>query len=88
MNTYTPEQIEEMVDRPQSFRIIQAWFNRGDGCAVYENHDMGHPGMGDKKFVSYGSPTAQLEVNEPPQRLPDIGGDINWRYWLIGTCRP
>jgi hypothetical protein len=49
---------------------------------------MGHPGMGDKKFVSYGSPTAQLEVNEPPQRLPDIGGDINWRYWLIGTCRP
>lgn len=69
--------------------IIQMnrWLERDDGIAVYENHDMGHADLGEKQFTSYGSPQAQLEVPEPPERLPDIGGRINWRYTLIGTYK-
>lgn len=67
--------------------LIQAWLDRGDGCAVYENHDLGHPDRGHRKCVSYGSKVAQLEEETPPNRLPDIGSEINWRYVLIGTLR-
>ena len=66
---------------------VQRWLDRGDGCAVYENHDLGHPGVGHKQFVSFGSTAAQLETDTPPQRLPDIGNAINWRYQLVGTVR-
>lgn len=67
--------------------LIDSWLARGDGAAVYENHDMGHAGLGDVKVVSYGSPEAQLEADYPPTRLPDIGSQINWRYTLVGVCR-
>lgn len=67
--------------------IINRWLERGDGVAVYENHDLGHPDIGHKQFVSYGSPSAQLEVDYPPERLPDIGGRIGWRYILVATYR-
>lgn len=64
---------------------INRWISRGDGVAVYENNDLGHPGLGQKQLVSFGSPDAQLEVSreELPSRLPDIGGNINWRYLLV-----
>lgn len=65
----------------------QKWIDRGDGVAVYENQEIGHLNCGHRKFVSFGSEKAQIEIGEadsPPQRLPDIGGDINWRYILIG----
>jgi hypothetical protein len=40
------------------------------------------------KIVSYGSPAAQLEVESPPQTLPDgiPAGAINWRYQLDAVC--
>lgn len=61
---------------------------RGDGVAVYENHDLGHPELGHRQYVSYGSAQSALgTVDPPPQRLPDWPGAINWRYTLIGTCR-
>jgi hypothetical protein len=63
---------------------VQKWLDRGDGATVYENQDLGHLQLGDKKIMSYGSPAAQLEGTEPPERLPDIGSQINWRYRLIG----
>lgn len=66
---------------------VQKWLDRGDGIAVYENHDLGHPQQGHRKFVSYGSKATQLEVEYPPERLPDIGSEINWRYVLIGTLK-
>lgn len=65
---------------------MNVWLDRGDGIAVYRNEDFGHPELGDLRFMSYGSRTAQLEVEEPPTRLPDgPGGDINWRYQLAYT---
>lgn len=67
---------------------MNGWLGRGDGIAMYENQDLGHPDLGDKRYVSYGSPAAQLETSTPPTQLPDgIGGTINWRYVLIGTYR-
>lgn len=66
---------------------MNVWLLRGDGIAVYENQDLGHPEIGDKQFASYGSPAAQLEVETPPERMPDIGGRINWRYTLFGTYK-
>jgi hypothetical protein len=70
---------------PDVLATVQRWLDRGDGAAVYENHDLGHPDAGMPKIVSYGSPAAQLEMAFPPERLPDIGGEIGWRYVLIGT---
>jgi hypothetical protein len=71
----------------ETTRKMNEWLNRGDGIAVYQNQDLGHPEIGDKQFVSFGSDAAQLEVSEPPVQLPDIGGRINWRYVLIGTYK-
>lgn len=77
-----------------AMRLVDQWIARGDGCAVYRNEDLGHPDMGRLKFVSFGSPSAQLvteypgiPAREPPDRLPDIGTEINWRFVLIGTYR-
>lgn len=69
------------------YQQFNRWLDRGDGLAIYENHDLGHPELGHIKIVSYGSQTALLETGTPPERLPDIGVDINWRYQLIGTYR-
>lgn len=67
---------------------VNRWLDRGDGIAMYENHDLGHPDVGHRKFTSYGSPQAQLEVPVPPDILPDgIGGTINWRYQLVSTYK-
>lgn len=67
--------------------VVSRWLDRGDGCAVYENQDLGHYDVGQRQFVSYGSVAAQLETAEPPVRLPDIGSAINWRYGLIAVCK-
>ena len=55
---------------------------------MYENAEIGHPNSGHLKALSFGSPQAQLEVDSPPERMPDVGRDINWRYMLKATCRP
>lgn len=67
--------------------MIDEWVQRGDGCAIYRNEDLGHPEQGQLKFLSFGGPSAQLEQAEPPQTLPDIGDEINWRYQLWETYR-
>ncbi len=81
----TPESVawlNNVVDQ------MNTWLGRGDGIAVFENQDMGHPDLGDRRFVSFGSPAAQLETDTPPDRLPDgVGGTVNWRYGLVGTYR-
>lgn len=71
----------------EHYDVVNKWLTRGDGIAVYENHDMGHPQLGHRQFISFGSKQAMLEVDIPPHRLPDIGNEINWRYQLIGTYR-
>lgn len=67
--------------------VLAGWLERGDGVAVYQNQDLDHPELGHYQLVSYGSTVAQIETEEPPARMPDIGGAINWRYQLIGTYR-
>jgi hypothetical protein len=66
---------------------VNRWLARGDGVAVYVNMALDSVHAGTRKFVSYGSPAAQLEAAEPPTRLPDIGGAINWAYQLEGVYR-
>lgn len=67
---------------------VNLWVARGDGAAVYENAEIGHPGMGLCQIASFGSSAAQLETDVPPERLPDMDGLINWRYVLVATYRP
>lgn len=74
-------------DTPGIIEKVNRWLARGDGAAVYENHDLGSVDVGQIQVVSYGSPDAQLEVAEAPEQLPDIGHRINWRYRLVGTYR-
>lgn len=78
---------EELQLDDDSIPIVNRWLERGDGIAVYENHDLGHPELGHRQFLSYGSPAAQFETDEPPQRLPDFPQKINWRYTLVGVYR-
>lgn len=84
----------ELDDSPDATRWLwettskmNEWLKRGDGIAVYENQDLGHPELGDKKFLSYGSEAAQLETDTPPEQLPDTKQSINWRYRLIGIYK-
>lgn len=71
--------------------VINAWLRRGDGVAVYENNDLGHPEVGMKVLLSYGSLASQLNVATPPEQCPDITGHpqlfIAWRYRLVGVYR-
>ena len=82
----TEEEMLELLN-PMYHGMVQRWLDRGDGVAVYKNADLGHPDLGHMQFVSFGSEKAQLEVDEPPQRMPDIGGAINWRYQLEGKVK-
>lgn len=90
---WTREQFAAYVERqyedqaPDVIRLVSRWVDRGDGAAVYENHELGHPDLGAPKIASFGSPAAQLETDDPPKRLPDIGNQINWRYQLVATYR-
>jgi len=84
------EEILAMMDpetRRTFERTLRHWVDRDDGIAVYENQAFDSANHGHRKFVSFGSHAAQLEVDEPPERLPDIGNQINWAYMLVGTYR-
>ncbi len=82
----TEEELKGLLD-PEAWSIVERWLARGDGCAVYRNEALDSANHGHRQFTSYGSPAAQLEVEEPPTRLPDIGGRINWPYQLEAVCR-
>jgi hypothetical protein len=81
------DSINDIELDPEHHGTVQKWLDRGDGCAVYENAELGHPEAGHRQFISFGSPVAQIETDPPPNRLPDIGAAINWRYYLVGTLR-
>lgn len=97
---YTAEKLLELLAGkygeeavPDVTAQLNGWLARGDGVAVYENHDLTHNEMGDVKITSFGGPRAMLEDSHhdpnPPERLPDglPAGHINWRYVLVGTYR-
>ena len=88
----TEEELFSLLDE-EHHDTVRKWLDRGDGVAVYQNIALDHSRMGQRKFVSYGSEKCQLEpchcdeAGCPPNRLPDIGGQINWPYRLEGVCR-
>ena len=82
----TKPELFEILD-PEHHALVETWFTRGDGVAVYRNEAMDSANHGHRQFVSFGSPAAQLETDDPPTRLPDIGGQINWAYQLEATVR-
>lgn len=88
----TPKKIDEdtllgMLDVAHH-ALIKTWLDRGDGVAVYENHNLGSPNAGHQQFMSYGSPAAQIEQEEPPSQCPDIKSRApNWAYYLVATCK-
>jgi hypothetical protein len=67
--TWDLERLNEFIreewgdDAPEVIRQVSVWYARGDGAAIYRNHDLGHPQVGMPKIASYGSPYAQLEVD-------------------------
>ena len=86
----TLDEIRDSMDpttRTANMTIVRRWVERDDSVAVYENMAMDSRNFGHRKYVSFGSRDAQLETDEPPERLPDIGSQINWPYMLAGTYR-
>jgi hypothetical protein len=75
-------------ETPKVMAMVDGWLKRGDGAAIYRNSDLGHRDVGLPRIVSYGSPTAQLEVTDPPTTLPDgiPAGAINYRFQLEAVC--
>jgi hypothetical protein len=73
----------------RDLRKMNSWLERGDGLAVYENHDLGHPALGHKVYLSFGSPAAQIESDDLPQFCPVNlpHGLMAWRYVLVGTLQ-
>lgn len=80
---FTLKEIRVILDHGH-WGTVNKWLARGDGIAVYRNQAMDSSNLGHRQFVSYGSRQAQLDMEDPPQRLPDIGGQINWPYQLEG----
>lgn len=78
---------DELQLDAQFFQQVNNWLRRGDGIAVYENQAMDSHAQGHRKFISFGSSAAQIESDDPPQRLPDIGNTINWAYQLVGVYK-
>lgn len=74
------------MPRQGAVSVLNHWLERGDGVAVYQNVDLGNQEIGHRQFVSFGSEEALLP-GEPPERMPDVGGAINWRYILEGIYR-
>lgn len=86
MKQYTETEVLALID-PVAHATVRRWLARGDGVAVYQNTCLDSAAQGHYQLVSFGSEKAQLEVDVPPTRMPDIGENINWRYTLQGVCR-
>ena len=84
---WSEEQLLAAFD-PKCHWYLRRWLARGDGAAVYENAEVGHPNGGHLKAVSYGSAEAMIKADGPPEQMPDIGQTLNWRYRLKAVCRP
>lgn len=79
---------------PEVLALVRRWLARGDGAAVYVNEDLSDPRVGSLQLVPYGPPRGTpaggwLRLGlELPQRLPDTGGSLNWRYQLSAVVKP
>lgn len=76
---------------PEHLEQVNRWLERGDGIAAYENSDIGHPDLGRRVFVSFGSEQAQIQA-EPWDFPPSLPIDhpswgFGWRYYLRAWYR-
>jgi len=66
---------------------IRKVLDRGDSIATYENKNKKYWGYGHKQFLSFGSLSAQINMENPPVQMPDIGGVCYPGYQLIAIVR-
>lgn len=65
-------------------------FSFGSGAAMFEPqhlqcHTCNGPLVFEDEQYRHQAPDIDHDpIPAPPQRLPDMGGDINWRYQLVG----
>lgn len=83
--TMTEAELFELLD-PEHHATVKRWLDRGDGCAVYRNVAFDSSTFGHRQFVSFGGEQAQLQI-PVPERMPDIGSAINWKYRLEALVR-
>jgi len=70
LRTWITKQYEGAEPGPaQVIAQINVWLDRGDGVAVFENHDLGHPDLGQGRMLSFGSRKAMIEP--PPCKASD-----------------
>ena len=87
MKSFTGPELSAMIGAA-NMPIVQRWLDRGDGVAVYRNHDFGATMFNCTVMMSYGSPAAQIEAAEPPEQMPDTGMfGTPWAYRLEGVAR-
>lgn len=89
--------IDQEVEKQDYLRAVrelgQRAILRGDGLAVYVNHDLGHPDVGQWQIVSYGSEASQLETREvntltEENRVAYVRGTYVYGDDLIPTTLP
>jgi len=67
------EALKQMRESPYSFPDT-FW-------ATYQNHDLGHHGLGHLQFLAVGP---QNTIKAAPGRMPDTERSLNWRYIHVG----
>lgn len=75
-----------------TMETIGKWIERGDGVAIYQCQALDRSQLGDRTFLSFGSPNAMLEVesaSDLPSIAPNIGSNLFnlWGYCLEGYYR-
>jgi hypothetical protein len=72
------------VSNPNAEKFFLAWLERGDAIGCFENHDLGHPQLGQLLFL----PLTPSEQANPlfalGMRAPDTNAaGMGWRYLLV-----
>lgn len=55
---------------------------RGGKWCAFQNHDLGHPEVGNLRFLQYGGTGSTFAT--PPDRYPDTQHGLGWRYLHCG----
>lgn len=61
-------------DYNSTVTLVTKWIARGDRAAIYRNHDLSHPDLGQIVCVSFGSTDAQVPTN-PCETCHGSGGE-------------
>jgi len=87
MQVKTREDVLKAMD-VETHHLLERWWDRGDGVAVYQNMALDSAQAGRLVCFSYGSKAAQIETEEPPKMMPDTGAiSTPWAYTLQGVVK-